>query len=121
MSRKRRAAPIASDLDIGVTRSSSPSDEEPSGPDGSFDISSALTQRSAVLQKGKAPLVPHDDGIDNDTELEEIIRRSISGRNIRAGTEYLKSAKGKKRLTKGELGGGSFQSMGTHSVSLSSS
>ncbi|KAH9054251.1 DEAD-domain-containing protein [Lactarius vividus] len=35
-----------------------------------------------------------------------------SRRNIKDGTELLKNTKGKKKLTKGEVGGGSFQSMG---------
>lgn len=42
-----------------------------------------------------------------------MIRNSISKRNVKDGTELLKNTKGKKRLSKGELGGGSFQSMGT--------
>ncbi|KAH9994019.1 P-loop containing nucleoside triphosphate hydrolase protein [Russula vinacea] len=36
----------------------------------------------------------------------------LLGRNVKDGTELLKNAKGKKKLAKGELGGGSFQSMG---------
>ena len=111
MSRKRRAAPIAGDLDIGTFRSSSISDEETSGSgsDHSFDISSALTQRRVALQKGKA-----NDDTDDDTEFEEMIRNSISRRNVKDGTELMKNTKGKKKIAKGELGGGSFQSMGDH-------
>ncbi|KAI0256032.1 DEAD-domain-containing protein [Lactifluus subvellereus] len=41
-----------------------------------------------------------------------MIRNSISRRNVKDGTELLKNTKGKKKLTKGEVGGGSFQSMG---------
>jgi hypothetical protein len=116
---KRRAVPIADDLDIGTSSLSSTSDEEISGSDVSFDISSALTQRNPSLQKGKAPLLAHDDGTDDDTELEELIRNSISRRNIKDGTELLKNTKGKKKLSKGELGGGSFQSMGDSSFTIS--
>jgi hypothetical protein len=125
MSRKRRAAPTTGDLDLDVGASrplaSSISDEESSGSgsDHSFDISSALTQRRVALQKGKAPLVSHNDGTDDDTEFEEMIRNSISRRNVKDGTELLKSTKGKKKLTKGEVGGGSFQSMGRTSVAIS--
>jgi ATP-dependent RNA helicase DDX54/DBP10 len=112
MSRKRRAAPIVGDLDIEASRSPSISDGETSTSDRSFDISSALTQRRArrrvTLQNSKA----NDDGTDDDTELGEMIRNSISKRNVKDGTELLKNAKGKKKLAKGELGGGSFQSMG---------
>lgn len=86
---------------------SSGSDEETSG---SFDIFPTLTRQT---KKGKGSLVPREDDMDDDTELEEMIRRSITRRDVKAGTEFLKSAKGKKKLTKGEVGGGSFQSMGT--------
>jgi hypothetical protein len=104
MSRKRRVAPIADDLDIGVSCSSS-----------------ALTRRKPPSsQKGKAPFITHNDGTDDDTELEEMIRNSISKRNVKDGTELLKNTKGKKKLSKGEIGGGSFQSMGKPS-SLSAS
>jgi len=66
------------------------------------------------LQKVKAPLVSldDDDGTDDDTDFEEMIRSSISKRNVKDGTELLKNAKGKKKLAKGEVGGGSFQNMG---------
>lgn len=116
MSTKRRAVPIVDDVDTRTSGSSSTSDEETSGSDVSFDISSALTQRHACLQKGKAPLIAHDNGTDDDTELEEMIRNSISKRNVKDGTELLKNTKGKKKLSKGELGGGSFQSMGNSSL-----
>jgi len=124
MSRKRRAAPTTDlDLDVGPSRplASSISDEESSGSgsDHSFDISSALTQSRVALKKGKAPLVSHDNGTDDDTEFEEMIRNSISRRNVKDGTELLKNTKGKKKLAKGEVGGGSFQSMGMTSVAIS--
>ncbi|KAH9083614.1 P-loop containing nucleoside triphosphate hydrolase protein [Lactarius deliciosus] len=95
-----------------VSNSSSGSDEEMSDSDRSdhsFDISSTLTRQKT---KGKGPLIPQDNDADDDTELEEMIRRSITRRNIKDGTELLKNTKGKKKLTKGEVGGGSFQSMG---------
>lgn len=100
MSRKRRAAPIVGDIDIAA----SSSDEETSGSDHSFDLASTLTQRR---KKRKM-----NDDTDDDTDFEEMIRKSISRRNVKDGTELLKNAKGKKKLAKGELGGGSFQSMG---------
>ncbi|KAH9961284.1 P-loop containing nucleoside triphosphate hydrolase protein [Russula dissimulans] len=112
MSKKRRH-PSANDLDVAAYSSSSMSYEETSSSDHPFDISSALTQRKSASRKGKAPIVPHDDGTDDDdTVLEEMIRNSISRRNVKNNTEFLKNTKGKKRLTRGELGGGSFQSMG---------
>jgi ATP-dependent RNA helicase DDX54/DBP10 len=100
---------VASLLDGEVLSTSS--DEETSCSDHSFDLSSTLT-RKPLSKKGKGPLIPREDDVDDDTELEEMIRRSITRRNIKDGTELLKNTKGKKRLTKGEVGGGSFQSMG---------
>lgn len=91
--------------------SNTSSDEETSYSDHSFDLSSTLT-RKPLSKKGKGPLISHKDDVDDDTELEEMIRRSITRRNVKDGTEVLKNTKGKKRLTKGEVGGGSFQSMG---------
>ena len=110
MSRKRRAAPIVGDIDIGA----SSSDEETSGSDHSFDLSSALTQRRVASKKRKT-----NEDTDDDTDFEEMIRKSISRRNVKDGTELLKNAKGKKKLAKGELGGGSFQSMGNSSFTIS--
>ena len=101
---------VASVLDWEVLNSSS--DEETSGSDHSFDLSHTLTRKTSS-KKGKGPLICREDDVDDDTELEEMIRRSIARRNVKDGTELLKNTKGKKRLTKGEVGGGSFQSMGT--------
>ena len=97
--------------------SNTSSDEETSYSDHSFDLSSTLT-RKPLSKKGKGPLISRKDDVDDDTELEEMIRRSITRRNVKDGTEVLKNTKGKKRLTKGEVGGGSFQSMGTSTWSL---
>lgn len=101
---------VASVLDGEVLSPSS--DEETPCSDHSFDLSSTLT-RKPLSKKGKGPLIPREDDVDDDSELEEMIRRSITRRNVKDGTELLKNTKGKKRLTKGEVGGGSFQSMGT--------
>lgn len=73
------------------------------------DISSALT--------GKRPRVtPRITGQaeDDDDDLQEFIRESIAKRDVKEGTELLKKTKGKAKISKGEVGGGSFQSMGTH-------
>ncbi|KAL6302106.1 DEAD-domain-containing protein [Sparassis latifolia] len=71
------------------------------------DISSAL-----IGQKRGAPGKTEDD--DNDEDFENLIRTSISKRNVRGGTDLLKKTKGKSKIMKGEVGGGSFQSMGLH-------
>lgn len=100
---------VASVLNREVLNSSSDEETDSENP---LDLSSALT-RKITSKKGKGPLVFREDDVDDDTELEEMIKRSITRRNVKDGTELLKNTKGKKRLTKGEVGGGSFQSMGT--------
>jgi ATP-dependent RNA helicase DDX54/DBP10 len=105
---------VASALDGELLNTSS---DEETCSDHSFDLSSTLT-RKPLSKKGKGPLIPREDDVDDDTELEEMIRRSITRRNVKDGTELLKNTKGKKRLTKGEVGGGSFQSMGTSAWSF---
>jgi len=65
--------------------------------DGEIDISSTLVGRHGLMTDGE------DD--------EDFIRLSMAKQNIKSGTELLKKTKGKK-ISKGELGGGSFQSMG---------
>ncbi|KIJ39871.1 hypothetical protein M422DRAFT_230441 [Sphaerobolus stellatus SS14] len=65
--------------------------------DGEVDISSMLMG----VQHGAS---------DNEDD-EDFIRESMSKQNIKTGTELIKKAKGKK-ISKGEVGGGSFQSMG---------
>jgi ATP-dependent RNA helicase DDX54/DBP10 len=71
-------------------------------PGTEVDISSALV--------GKRPR--RDLGEANDDDLQDMIQDFISKRDVKIGTEFLKKTKGKAKLTKGEVGGGSFQSMG---------
>ncbi|KAI0699545.1 DEAD-domain-containing protein [Cytidiella melzeri] len=88
------------------------------GVDSDVDIYSALTgQRS---KKSKHTVDIPEDGSkdeveeDDDRELGDIIKDSISKRNVKGGTELLKKTKGKAKIAKGEVGGGSFQSMGLY-------
>ncbi|KAI0930438.1 hypothetical protein AcV5_007151 [Taiwanofungus camphoratus] len=75
--------------------------------DSDIDISAAL-----IGNKDKGV---HPEGVeDDDEELQELIRDSIAKRNVKGGTDMLKKTKGKARMAKGEVGGGSFQSMGLH-------
>ncbi|KAH8827988.1 P-loop containing nucleoside triphosphate hydrolase protein [Flagelloscypha sp. PMI_526] len=60
----------------------------------------------------KRPRFESDDG--SEDELDDIINSSIVQRNVKQGTSVLKHAKGKAKIQKGEVGGGSFQSMGLH-------
>ncbi|CAL1706916.1 unnamed protein product [Somion occarium] len=81
-------------------------DDGVSESDSDVDISSALV--------GKKPRLQQSDHEEDDEELQEIIRQSISKRNKKGGTDMLKKTKGKTKITKGEVGGGSFQNMGLY-------
>ncbi|KAF8161117.1 DEAD-domain-containing protein [Crassisporium funariophilum] len=74
------------------------------GPSKDIDISSALV--------GKKPKIVQE--VNDDDELNEFIQSSIAKRSIKEGTQVIKNAKGKSKIAKGEVGGGSFQSMGLH-------
>ncbi|KAI0329738.1 DEAD-domain-containing protein [Cubamyces sp. BRFM 1775] len=74
------------------------------------DISSALTGKRAKITPR---LKPQEDD-DDDDDLQEFIRESITKRDVKEGTELLKKTKGKTKIAKGEVGGGSFQSMGLY-------
>ncbi len=76
------------------------------GSDGDdFDISSALTGRAAA----KTSAVGDDE---DDEDLAALIRDSTARRHKKDGTKMIKTVKGKSKVSKGEVGGGSFQSMG---------
>ncbi|KAJ4002075.1 P-loop containing nucleoside triphosphate hydrolase protein [Lentinula boryana] len=71
-----------------------------------FDISSALT--------GKRLKVDSQDQSDGEEDFGVFLNDTMAKRNVKSGTELLKKTKGKAKLAKGEVGGGSFQSMGLH-------
>jgi len=74
-----------------------------------FDISSALiNKRIKTLHSAQ----------DDDDDLADFIQSSIAKRSVKEGAQIVKKAKGKKKITKGEVGGGSFQSMGRFLASL---
>lgn len=75
------------------------------------DISSALTGK----RPRKDSLIENHP--DDDDGIEELIHDSISKRNMKGGTEMLKKIKSKGK-SKGDIGGGSFQSMGMCSYSM---
>jgi ATP-dependent RNA helicase DDX54/DBP10 len=95
-----------------------PADEEedsfsevPSDDDQEPDIFAALTgQKKRRISGSKAPIL--EDNEDDDEDLQEIIRQATAKRDVREGTQVVKKTKGKTKITKGEVGGGSFQSMG---------
>ncbi|KAI0819998.1 ATP-dependent RNA helicase DBP10 [Trametes gibbosa] len=72
-----------------------------------MDISSALTGKRPRVTPRITSLAEEDDD-----DLQEFIRESIAKRDVKEGTELLKKTKGKSKIAKGEVGGGSFQSMG---------
>ncbi|TDL24235.1 ATP-dependent RNA helicase DBP10 [Rickenella mellea] len=74
-------------------------------PRDEVDISSALTGK-------KRKSVPDDE--NDHEELEMLIKDSMARRDVKDGTKLLKKTKGKTKIAKGEIGGGSFQSMGLH-------
>lgn len=81
--------------------------------DGEVDIASALTGRKNS-GKGKERSVAGSEDEDDFEELEKLIRESVTKRDKKDGTKLLKMTKKKANITKGEVGGGSFQSMGIH-------
>lgn len=86
--------------------------------DDEIDISSALVgnkSRNAGREKQ-----PEADSDSSDGDLQQMIQESIAKRNVKGGTDVLKRTKGKAKMTKGEVGGGSFQSMGTFVILLQS-
>lgn len=100
--RKRNSAPSQTDSDPDLSSTDDFSDDE-------VDISSALTGKRPKLAP---PTQPFDNSDDDEEDLEDIIRMATSKANVKGGTEMLKKTKGKAKIAKGEVGGGSFQSMG---------
>ncbi|KIK67386.1 hypothetical protein GYMLUDRAFT_37499 [Collybiopsis luxurians FD-317 M1] len=72
--------------------------------DHDVDIFSALT--------AKKPKINSES--DDEDDFSFFLQDSIAKRNVKSGTELLKKTKGKSKLANGEVGGGSFQSMGLH-------
>ncbi|KAJ8076490.1 ATP-dependent RNA helicase dbp10 [Marasmius tenuissimus] len=72
------------------------------------DISSALTSKKPRIDQS------NEDEDDEEEDFAAFIQESITKRNVKDGTDTVKKVKGKAKLAKGEVGGGSFQSMGLH-------
>ena len=68
------------------------------------DISSALTT--------KKPKNTQSEEDEDEDGLANFIRSSIAKRSMKEGTKIVKKSKGKEKMARGEVGGGSFQSMG---------
>ncbi|KAH8080271.1 ATP-dependent RNA helicase DBP10 [Cristinia sonorae] len=103
---KRKHSPALDDS--GSDGFSSADDFDDFSDDG-VDIFSALAGNKKPKLEGRSN--KHISGDDED-DLEDIIRVATSKANVKGGTEMLKKTKGKSKIVKGEVGGGSFQSMG---------
>ena len=86
--------------------------EVPSDNDQEPDIFAALTGQKKRRISGFEKQIPGES--EDDDELQEIIRQATAKRDVKEGTQVVKKVKGKTKITKGEVGGGSFQSMGEH-------
>jgi ATP-dependent RNA helicase DDX54/DBP10 len=95
MSLKRKAA---SDSESSGSSSFGGSDDE-------FDATKILGSKKVKFDE-----ISEDES--GDETLDQLLHDSIAKRNVKSGTEVLKKVKGKKNIVKGEVGGGSFQSMG---------
>ena len=96
LKRKRTPGPDReSPLEGSVISEIPPSENE-------VDISSTLTDRKRQ----------HFVELEECGDDEEFIRETMAKHNIKSGTDVVKKTKGKNKLAKGEVGGGSFQSMG---------
>ncbi|KAG6811535.1 hypothetical protein H0H92_006968 [Tricholoma furcatifolium] len=76
----------------------------PDSEDDEVDIANALS--------GKRAKIVAEDSDDDD--FNDFLQSTISKRDVKGGTDIVKQAKGKGKVVKGEVGGGSFQSMGLH-------
>ncbi|KAK7053289.1 ATP-dependent RNA helicase dbp10 [Paramarasmius palmivorus] len=91
--------------DEGSSQDSFSNDEPENEED--IDISSALVSKKPRMEK-------HTNSDDEDADLSLFLQDTMAKRNVKSGTEVVKQMKGKSKLAKGEVGGGSFQSMGLH-------
>ncbi len=109
--RKRLAASEDEDGFSEVSMDYTQSDDE-------IDISTALTGKRPKVARTPRGAQDEEGLGDDDDDLHDFIRESIAKRDVKEGTELLKKTKGKKKIAKGEVGGGSFQSMGACFVYL---
>lgn len=94
--------------------------EETNSEDSSSDISHAqdlsddAVDISSSLAGKRRKQVRQADGLERDDpeEFSRFLREAIAKRDIKEGTQVVRNMKGRQNMTKGEVGGGSFQSMG---------
>ncbi|EIN11681.1 DEAD-domain-containing protein [Punctularia strigosozonata HHB-11173 SS5] len=78
------------------------------------DISNVLAGKKKRKLSAPSSKNMAEQDEDDDEALADFIKASVSKRNVKLGTEVVKRTKGKTKIAKGEVGGGSFQSMGLH-------
>lgn len=100
--KRKRTEPVDTDSEAEYSEVSLGSEDE-------IDISSALTGKRPKVALNSTTLE-----VEDDEALQEFIRESIAKRDVKEGTELLKKTKGRTKIAKGEVGGGSFQSMGVY-------
>lgn len=100
MATKRKRSTREKNVDL--QSESEVSYEEVAASDEEIDVFSSLTG-AKKSSKGQSE-EPEDE--------EELIRESMAKKRAKDGTELLRKIKGKTKMVKGEVGGGSFQSMG---------
>lgn len=94
--------------------------EETNSEDSSSDISHAqdlsddAVDISSSLAGKRRKQVRQADGLERDDpeEFSRFLREAIAKRDIKEGTQVVRNMKGRQNMAKGEVGGGSFQSMG---------
>ena len=99
---KRPRPDLIDEKEDSFSEVSSDGDQEP-------DIFAALIGQKKRRISGFEEQIP---GESDDDDLQEIIRQATTKRDVKEGTQVVKTVKGKTKITKGEVGGGSFQSMG---------
>ena len=100
---KRPRPDLADEKEDSFSEVSSNGDQEP-------DIFAALIGQKKRRISGFDEQIPGES--EDDDDLQEIIRQATTKRDVKEGTQVVKTVKGKTKITKGEVGGGSFQSMG---------
>ncbi|TFL04411.1 P-loop containing nucleoside triphosphate hydrolase protein [Pterulicium gracile] len=74
-----------------------------------LDITDVLTGANKTSKKQR--IDPHEDPED---DLADLLATKISKRNVKDGTKVVKKSNARGNLVHGQVGGGSFQSMGLH-------
>ncbi|KZS98466.1 DEAD-domain-containing protein [Sistotremastrum niveocremeum HHB9708] len=106
---KRKRSPAFPSSDDDSHNGSGESSAHDSESD-EVDITASLAGKS----KRQRTTEQDNDDIDDET----YIRQSLAKQNMKQGMEMLKKVKGRTKLAKGEVGGGSFQSMGLNPALL---